>query len=60
MLKDPIQKTGNFNLRTFSAVFSDNLFNSDKNSCMQKHNKLRKKTIEALIHIIFSLDPEED
>ena len=40
--------------------FFNNVFKTDKNSRIQKHNKLTEKTIETSINEIFTLDQEEN
>ena len=56
MLKGPIQKLETSTCGPFQLYFFDNLFNSNRNSCIQKHNKLTKKTIETLVNEIFTVD----
>ena len=44
----------------FQVYFFNNVFKTDKNSRIQKHNKLTEKTIETSINEIFTLDQEEN
>lgn len=53
MLNDPIQKLQNSTCGPFQLFFSDNVFDPDEKSQMQKQNKLTK------IFEIFSLDQEK-
>ena len=43
----------------FQIYFQDNLFNTNKNSKIQKKTKLNKKTIELLLNELFVLDDQE-
>lgn len=45
---------------TFSSVFYNNVFKTDKNSRIQKYSKLTRKTIDMSINEIFTLDQEEN
>lgn len=45
---------------TFSSVFYNNVFKTDKNSRIQKYSKLTRKTIHMSINEIFTLDQEEN
>lgn len=45
---------------TFSSVFYNNVFKTDKNSRIQKYSKLTRKTIDLSINEIFTLDQEEN
>lgn len=45
---------------TFSSVFYNNVFKTDKNSRIQKYSKLTRKTVDLSINEIFTLDQEEN
>lgn len=45
---------------TFSSVFYNNVFKTDKNSRIRKYSKLTRKTIDMSINEIFTLDQEEN
>lgn len=45
---------------TFSSVFYNNVFKTDKNSRIQKYSKLTRKTIDMSINEIFTLDQEKN
>ena len=59
MVDDELQKINTSMCGNFQFYFYKNLFDAEKNSKIQHHKKLTKKTIETLLNEIFTLDQNE-
>ena len=56
MVEDKIHDLDSTTCGIFQIYFYENLFNPDKNSKIQDHTELTKKTVETLLNELFSLD----
>ena len=56
MVDNELQKTNTSTCGNFQLYFYKNLFNPEKNSKTQHHEKLTKRTTETLLNEIFILD----
>ena len=57
---DELQKLNTDPCGNYQVYFYKNLFDPLKSSKIQLHNKLTKKTIDILLHEIFTLDLDEN
>ena len=60
MVDNELQKINTSTCGNFQLYFYKNLFDPEKNSKIQHHEKLTKKTIETLLNEIFTLDQDEN
>ena len=60
MVENPMQEIKTVTCGIFQLYFYENLFNPKANSKIQNDKKLTKKTVEALLNELFSLDIENN